>query len=214
MGTARKHGKTTTMTNPGKLIAFEGPDFTGKTDQAIRLSKNLDALAIPHTLTSEPTRSPLGDAVRHLCLHTPGILNETKLLLFMADRAEHYAKVIEPALEQGHVVICDRSPYSTLAYQGYAQGLNIKAINAVQQHFVTEREPDLVILLDAEPYLLSNRVKAQDLVEADERVQQRVWEYYNFAYDFSLNWVKIDALQSRENIEREALVHTRSTINR
>ena len=103
------------MNERGKYIAFEGWEASGKSTQARLLSRRLDAV-----LTREPGGTALGLAVRDLLLgNGPAPTERAEALLFAADRAQHLAEVVEPALAEGRDVITDRSYGSTLAYQGY-----------------------------------------------------------------------------------------------
>lgn len=143
------------MTHPspapgrGRLITFEGGEGSGKTTQTQALYQRLTRLGIPAVLTHEPGGTPLGDRVRELLKWGQWELSpRAELLLFAAARAQLVARVIGPALEQGQVVICDRFAASTVAYQGYARGLDISDIEKVNAIATQGRQPDLIVLLD------------------------------------------------------------------
>ena len=128
----------------GVLIAFEGIDGSGKTTQARRLAHRLRNAGITVVLTKEPTTGPHGARLRASA--SSGRLDpEAEVALFEADRREHVAQVIEPALVRGEVVIVDRYYFSTAAYQG-ARGLDPEAILVRNEAFAPE--PDLLVLLE------------------------------------------------------------------
>ena len=109
------------MNRRGKYIAFEGWEASGKSTQARLLSQRLDAV-----LTREPGGTALGLAIRGLLLgNGPAPTERAEALLFAADRAQHLAEIVEPALAEGRDVITDRSYGSTLSYHGYGRGQSI-----------------------------------------------------------------------------------------
>jgi len=130
--------------HPGLLIAFEGVDGTGKSTQARLLAEALQAAGRQVVLTREPTNGPYGQKIRQLFISRSAVSKAEELELFLADRREHVAQVIAPALAQGHIVITDRYYLSTVAYQG-AAGCDPLEIIAQNQDFAPC--PDLVILL-------------------------------------------------------------------
>lgn len=135
----------------GKFITFEGGEGAGKTTQAARLGHHLTALGIPVSITREPGGTPFAERVRALLLGgdqaTPGTpLAET--LLFYAARADHVARVIEPALAAGRWVISDRFADSTRAYQGAAGGVPTDSILELERVVLGSLRPDLTFVLD------------------------------------------------------------------
>jgi dTMP kinase len=132
----------------GFFLTLEGPDGSGKSTQAHRLAGRLTAAGYHCTLTREPGGTPLGEEVREIVLHKLSPIPVAEALLFYAARAQLVAEVIEPALTNGDVVICDRFADSTLAYQGYGAGQSIDALRAVAGYAVGDLVPDLTILID------------------------------------------------------------------
>ncbi|HAX05491.1 MAG TPA: dTMP kinase [Acidimicrobiaceae bacterium] len=131
------------MTQRGKYIAFEGWEASGKSTQARLLSRRLDAV-----LTREPGGTALGVAIRDLLLgNGPAPTERAEALLFAADRAQHLAEVVEPALAEGNNVVTDRSYGSTLAYQGYGRGQSIEELMRLVEWTSGGLLPDLVVLL-------------------------------------------------------------------
>ena len=133
------------MTN-GRLIAFEGGEASGKSTQAARLATMLGAV-----VTREPGGTELGRHIRQLVLGpgvAEGIDARAEALLLAADRAQHVASVIRPALLAGRDVVTDRYAGSSLAYQGHGRGLDVADIRWLSDWASDGLWPDLVILLD------------------------------------------------------------------
>jgi dTMP kinase len=128
----------------GRLIALEGGETTGKSTQARLLAGALDAL-----LTREPGGTAVGRAIRALVLDPElGALDaRAEALLLAADRAQHLAEVIEPALVVGRWVVSDRYAGSSLAYQGYGRGLPLEDVEWLSSWATRQRWPDLTVLL-------------------------------------------------------------------
>lgn len=136
----------------GFFIAIEGGEGAGKTTQAQLLYRYLSP-RFPTILTREPGGTPLGERIRELLLD-PSLrpLNpRAELLLFLAARAQHIEEVIKPALERGMVVISDRFSLSSLAYQGYARGLEISILEMLDDFARQSVSPNLTIYIDISP---------------------------------------------------------------
>lgn len=138
-----------TQEYPGTFVTLEGPEGAGKTTQVKLLSKQLTKLGVPHVVTRDPGGTPLGKQVRRILL-TPGInvAPMTELLLYQADRAQHVAEVIKPALEEGKLVLCDRFIDSSIAYQGYGRNIDMKLIKDLNELSTGGLRPVLTILFD------------------------------------------------------------------
>jgi len=136
-------------TYPGTFITLEGPEGAGKTTQLKILSKLLETLGHKHIVTRDPGGTSLGKQIRRILLNpdTP-VEPVTELLLYEADRAQHVAEIIVPALKEGYLVLCDRYIDSTLAYQGYARGLDFALINELNRIATGGLKPALTILFD------------------------------------------------------------------
>ena len=141
MGDRTPHG--------GSLITFEGIDGAGKSTQLRTLADVLGSRGYDVVSTREPGATALGRAVRELVLERDTALTpEAELLLFLADRAEHIARVIAPALAAGRIVLCDRFSDSTLAYQGYGRARDLARVRRWDAESRGGLEPDLTLLLD------------------------------------------------------------------
>jgi dTMP kinase len=133
----------------GMFITFEGPEGAGKSTQVRRLVERIRAAGRDVELTREPGGTPIGEAVRQIVLaheHDAMALT-TEVLLFAAARAQSVAQVIRPALERGAVVVCDRYLDSTLAYQGYGQGIDLAVLRMVNEVATGGLQPDLTCYL-------------------------------------------------------------------
>ncbi len=158
------------MGDPGRLIAFEGVEGSGKSTQLELLRQALEGRDIEVVVTREPGGTPAGERVRALLLDPEVELDpRAEALLFAAARAELVAEVIRPALERGAHVLCDRYLDSSLAYQGVARGLGRGPVGEVNRFATGGLLPDLVVLLDLDPAAgLGRRAGALDRIEAQD----------------------------------------------
>jgi dTMP kinase len=141
-------------TGPGLLIVFEGTDGTGKTSQRDLLAANLAQRGLPVEITKEPTDGPYGQQIRKLYSGKHRYSLEEELELFLADRRQHEAERLLPALAAGRIILCDRYYFSTAAYQG-ARGLDPQTIIRLNDFAPA---PDLVLLFRAEIQVCLKRI--------------------------------------------------------
>lgn len=138
------------MSDGGRLIAFEGVEGAGKSTQIELVAAHLRRLGYTVVETREPGGTPLGAEIRRMVMHstrsTPSPL--TELLLYLADRAQHLAEVIVPALDRGHLVLCDRFSASTIVYQGYARQLGVERVQQLDAIVRNGVWPALTVVLD------------------------------------------------------------------
>ncbi|OFX14115.1 MAG: dTMP kinase [Armatimonadetes bacterium RBG_16_58_9] len=131
------------------FITIEGIEGSGKTTLARALAKELLAQGLDVVVTSEPGGDAVGTAIRRLLLDSSSeIADRAELLLFEAARAQNVDKVIRPALDRDAVVISDRYADSSIAYQGYARGINPITVRLFNDYATRTLTPDLTILLD------------------------------------------------------------------
>ena len=132
----------------GKFITFEGTEGVGKTTQIDALAEHIRSQGHQVLVTKEPGGTDFGMHIRKIILDKDTVFHSryTEVLLFIADRLEHVKCVIEPALEQGTWVLCDRYIDSTIAYQIGGRGLPRNLIDMLQG--LVELVPDKTILLD------------------------------------------------------------------
>ena len=154
------------MTAPGRFVTFEGIDGSGKSTQARRLAETLRADGRDVVLTREPGGSPGAEEIRALVLQgAPERWSaETELLLFTAARRDHLERVIQPALDAGKVVICDRFADSTRMYQGLSRGDLRAKVDALHSLMIGV-EPDLTLLIDMDPAHALTRARARNTSE-------------------------------------------------
>jgi len=154
----------------GVLIAFEGGEGSGKTTQARLVAIWLRELGYDVVTTHEPGATKVGMRLRALLLDTAhtGMSPRAEALMYAADRAEHVASVIAPALDRGAIVITDRYVDSSLAYQGAGRDLPVDEIARFNRWATGDRTPDLTIVLDMDPMAgLSRRARSADRLEAE-----------------------------------------------
>jgi dTMP kinase len=135
----------------GRFVTFEGPEGSGKSTQIRRLADWLMAQGKEVFCTREPGGTPAGEAIRALLQHDVAgddLGERAELLLFSASRAQLVDRVIAPALDRGVWVLCDRFFDSTMAYQGFARGMDLEALGQINAFAVQDCRPDLTLLLD------------------------------------------------------------------
>jgi dTMP kinase len=133
------------------FITFEGSEGCGKSTQVTLLAERLTKAGVPLLVTREPGGTPIGEKIRHLLQFAPegtAMTPETELLLFEASRSQLVRRVIQPALDRGTVVICDRFADSTTVYQGVARRLEAEVVRQMNEFAVGSCRPDLTFLLD------------------------------------------------------------------
>lgn len=155
---------------PGLFLTFEGVDGAGKSTQARLLADRLRAAGRAVTLTREPGGAPGAEQIRQLLVEgDPGRWSaETELLLFTAARRDHVERTIQPALERGEVVICDRFADSTRAYQGDGP---LRAIVDRLHQMIIGIDPDLTLIFDLDPQDGLARTGARD--GSEDRFEQK-----------------------------------------
>ena len=168
----------------GLFVSFEGVDGVGKTTQVERLRAYLEAQGRTVVVTREPGGTALGKAIRQLLLHgvdggAADIAPRAEALLFAADRAQHVAETIRPALERGEVVITDRYLDSSLAYQAGGRELTPEEIRSLSMWATNNLLPDRTYLLDMDPALSHNRLEHAEpnrfhVIDASQSIEQ-VW---------------------------------------
>ena len=160
----------------GLFITFEGIEGCGKTTQIALLKDHFAKTKVEALFLREPGGTPLGERVRKVLLDssTGAIDPMAELFLYEACRAEIVASQIRPALLAGQVVVCDRFVDSTLAYQGFARGLDLSVIAELNEMACNGLSPDVTILLDCTPSagLKRARDRASGLgAEAEDRFE-------------------------------------------
>lgn len=190
----------------GRFVVLEGVDGCGKSTQAKLLARSLGAV-----LTAEPGATALGAELRSLLLdpQRESVSVRAEALLMAADRAEHVAEVIEPALADRRWVVSDRFTASTLAYQGYGRGIGLNELKHVVEFAVAGVTPDLQILLDLPVDVARSRTKRESddrLEHLGEDFQARVRDgYLTLADSDPDHWVVIDGTATVDAVESQVM---------
>lgn len=147
----------------GIMIVLEGNDGAGKTTLARGLEKRLQEAGFSVLMTREPGGSPIAEKIRSLLLdpENTAIDPKTEALLYAASRRQHLTETIEPALEQGKVVLCDRFLDSSLAYQGEGRGLGMEQVEAVNDFGLEGFRPDLTLFVSVSEETGRKRVQSR-----------------------------------------------------
>ena len=194
----------------GKFITFEGGEGAGKSTQIKLLSKFLKTEGLTTVLTREPGGSSGGEDIRRLLV--TGAIDRwdpmAETLLHMAARRSHLVDLIEPALQEGKWVLCDRFADSTEAYQGYGQGLNLGFISELRRNILGKIEPELTFLLDISVDEGLTRATARGNIARYEQMDRSIHEkirlgFLKIASENKRRIVVIDASQSITAIEAE-----------
>lgn len=189
-------------------IALEGLEGCGKSTHTARLGQHLNAV-----ITREPGGTRIGTELRAILANPDNVEMDrrTEALLMAADRAQHMAEVIAPALERGQHVVSDRSIYSTLAYQGYGRQLGTTDLLAISQWALRDRLPDIVIYIDVPTDVLNERLAKRDL----DRFEREGADFFaRIAQGFSElrqadpeRWIVIDGTMPKDDVEAD--IHTK-----
>jgi len=195
----------------GVYIAFEGSEGSGKSTHAARLAAALGAL-----LTRETGGTPVGQRLRDI-LHDTTVADlddRAEALIVAADRAQHIATVVRPALDQGRDVVSDRSAYSSLAYQGYGRRLDLDEIRRLNDWALRGRWPDLVVFLDVPDDVAAARLAKRDLdrfERAGAEFHRRVVDgFRDLAAADAARWIAVSPNGGKEDVA--AQIHAEVTV--
>jgi dTMP kinase len=196
----------------GMFITFEGSEGTGKTTQIQRLTSKLEELGRNVTVSREPGGTALGEEIRHLLKHAASGKNmvpRTELLLFAASRAQHVDELIQPNLQLGNIVICDRFHDSTTVYQGIARAIDGAIVESINLIAIASTLPDITILIDLDPEEGFRRIESRN-TEPPDRMEQEHMDFYkavrqgylHLAKNNSDRFLVIDGHQTIEAVEQ------------
>jgi dTMP kinase len=198
------------VSETGVFIAFEGGEGAGKSSRAVALASRLRAAGHEVVLTHEPGDSRIGSHIRAILLDPAnhGLDARAEALLYAADRAEHVASIIMPALDRGAVVITDRYIDSSIAYQGLARRLGAETIAELSRFATGGLLPDLTIVLDVPPIVGRMRLAGSpDRLEAEsDEFHARVRLAYVDLADASPDrYLVVDGTLSEEHVDAAIL---------
>ncbi len=193
------------------FVTFEGPDGAGKTSQIVQLAEHLRQQGEKVIMTREPGGTSIGDQIRDTLHDTANTEMDARaeVLLYSASRAQLVSELIEPALQEGAIVLCDRYADSTIAYQGYGRGLDLEALHDLTSFATGGLSPDLTILLDldVETGLSRRRTHGEEMNRLDletvafhERVRRG---YHALAAQEPERWVTVNADRPPTEIQDE-----------
>ena len=202
------------MTTP-LYIALEGLEGCGKSTHTKRLGDHLNAV-----ITREPGGTRIGALLRAILADPENVDldRRTEALLMAADRAQHMAEVIKPALDRGQHVVSDRSIYSTLAYQGYGRQLGTEALLSISTWALNDRLPDLVIYIDVPTDVLNARLAKRDL----DRFEREGADFFaRIAEGFRElrasnpdRWIIIDGTVPKDDVEAAIRTQVNDRLNK
>jgi dTMP kinase len=160
----------------GKFITLEGSEGSGKSTQSALIMEYLKARNLPVMLLREPGGVKVSEKIREILLDVKNtaIADECETLLYMAARAQLVKEVLKPALDKGQIVICDRFLDSTVAYQGWGNGVDKEAIGRIGEFAVGGLKPDLTLLFDIDTKQGLSRTNTEK-----DRIELRSLEYHN-----------------------------------
>lgn len=193
----------------GLFITFEGADGCGKTTQLKLLFEYLKKQGREVIITREPGCKGLGEKIREILLNYDGeVSDRCESFLFMADRAQNIDVIVNPAVESGKIVLCDRHTDSSVAYQGYGRGISIDKIKHLNELAVNGQKPDLTFIFDIDAQTSMKRVGNEK-----DRMENSGMDFYNRVRNGYLEIAKqepnrvkiIDASKSIEEIHAEVL---------
>ncbi len=167
-----------------RFITIEGGEGAGKSTAQRFIAERLAERGITSVQTREPGGTPLAEAIRQTLLSVDGEapVEMAELLLVFAARAQHLAKVIEPALARGDWVLSDRFTDATYAYQGAARGLSVEVISHLEQLVQSGRQPDKVLILDLPPEIGMARARSRGELDRFERENHDFYERVRAGY--------------------------------
>ena len=205
----------TGLRTPAMFITLEGGEGAGKSTSRDFIVSLLEDYRVPFIQTREPGGTPIGEALRGLLLSKEGTAPSvtTELLMVFAARAQHLHEVIEPALQDGKWVLCDRFTDATYAYQGYGRGFDLREIEALEALVQRGRHPDLTLLFDIDPQLGMARARQRAELDRFEEEElaffEKVREGYLSRAECDSRFKIIDASRSITDVQhalRETLL--------
>ena len=201
----------------GLFITFEGADGCGKTTQLNLLKEYLENNGHEVVLTREPGGKGLGEKVREILLNYDGeVSNRCESFLFLADRAQNIDIIVNPAIEQGKIVLCDRHTDSSVAYQGYGRGLDINQINTLNNLATGNKKPDLTLVFDVDIETSMQRVGNEK-----DRMESAGKEFFNRVRNGYLELAKqeperikvIDSTKSIQEVQKNVIEIIKTKLN-
>lgn len=206
---ARLKVRSTKRLSTGLFITIEGGEGAGKSSLIGQLANTLQHKGRSVVVTREPGGIPIAEKIRSVILDTAHTTMDarTEALLYAAARRQHLVEKVLPALEVGHIVLCDRFVDSSLAYQGYARGLGMDEVWKINEFAIDGVMPDLTLYMDVSPEVGLSRIARNKVREVNrldlERhsFHERVREGYRLLLEqFPERIARVDAEQSPDKV--------------
>lgn len=198
--------------NRGIFITMEGPEGAGKTTIIHMLGKALQEEGYQVLLTREPGGIPISEQIREVILNKDNTAmdSRTEALLYAAARRQHLVEKVMPALEKGSIVLCDRFIDSSLAYQGYARGLDIEEVYNINKFAIGDMMPDATFFFDIKPEEGLRRIQSNGEREINRldlealEFHEKVYEGYQVTINrWKDRFIIIDAERTIEEVFQE-----------
>ena len=195
----------------GKFITFEGCDGCGKSTQLKLFSDYLTKEGIPHIFTREPGGGKISEQIREILLNGKNseMTDECEALLYAASRVQHLSDRVEPALNEGKLVICDRYVDSSFAYQAYARNLGMDFIQKINAFALEKYLPDATVFIDLSPEEAFRRKHGADendrLEQAGIKFHQKVYEGYKALAKENDRFISVNGKQTPQEIFNEVV---------
>lgn len=204
----------------GLFISFEGIEGSGKSTQLNFTVEYLQAKNIEVVQTREPGGTLVGEKIRDVLLDNqlPNMYMDTELMLMFAARVEHVRKVIQPALQAGKWVVCDRFFDATYAYQGYGRDIDLNRIDALKEFSIGTLAPDLTLLLDVSLEVSMDRVTKRGNKDRFENEKIDFYKkvrngYLQIANNNPSRVATIDANNSIDEVQRAIRIQLDGLLN-
>lgn len=192
----------------GYFITFEGPDGAGKSTQIEYLKEYFEKRGFETLFTREPGGTRLSEEIRDMLLNKENtdMTARAEALLYAASRAQLVETVIQPAIDEGKIVVCDRYIDSSIAYQGFGRDLGPK-VAEINKFGVNSLEPDLTFLMMIDPETVKSRLDQENLdrLESEDlEFKKKVLEgFVSVSEEYRFRVRTIDATKSKEEIREE-----------
>lgn len=204
------------MERKGKFITFEGCDGCGKSTQLKLLSDYLTQNGIAHIFTREPGGGKISEAIREILLNGKNaeMTDECEALLYAAARVQHLHDRVQPALNEGKLVVCDRYVDSSFAYQAYARGLGVDFIGKINAYAIENYSPDVTIFIDLSPEEAFKRKHGADendrLEQAGMAFHEKVYAGYKEIAEKENRVVVVNGRQTPDEVFADVIIALKS----
>ncbi len=197
--------------NKSILISVEGPDGSGKSTLSLSIKKELEKKNLDILLTQEPGGTELGKTLRKILHERKSIIcDKSEFLLFAAARAQHFKEVIIPELKKNKIIISDRLGDSSVAYQGYARGLDIETIKLVNTWAMSNLTPDIIIYIKLDfktaiQRIINRGVKLTSFEKEKELFFKKVNDGFDKIFKHKKNVIELDGKKTIEELTEESV---------